>query len=216
MSPSSLLTCKDIQRAKMNGEEYVYRAVYATQNSQALWDLVGKLYPKAVDPATAVAALPSIDWEAVAKAAQESLLGTHRRCRLRTAEECRLRWIHYEMVGASDEEEWTKEEDWAIIQEAESRGSREWVKIAEAVNAAFLEREGGAGHAKRRQGRGRTPVACLRRYQRTLNTTFINRYSWSEEEDRLLRLAVKVCSALNFIWACRGVHLLSGYVRHTC
>ena len=43
--------------------------------------------------------------------------------------------------------------------------------------------------------RRRTPIACLRRFQATLNTSFLRWSKWSEEEDRMLHAAVKVIYA---------------------
>ena len=44
--------------------------------------------------------------------------------------------------------------------------------------------------------RRRTPIACLRRYQATLNTKFIRWTKWTEEEDQTLRAAVEVFTYL--------------------
>lgn len=41
--------------------------------------------------------------------------------------------------------------------------------------------------------RRRTPIACLRRFQATLNTNFVRWSKWTDAEDRLLHAAVKVC-----------------------
>lgn len=44
--------------------------------------------------------------------------------------------------------------------------------------------------------RRRTPIACLRRFQATLNTNFVRWSKWTDEEDRVLRAAVKVCERM--------------------
>lgn len=84
------------------------------------------------------------------------------------------------MSGTADEDVWTKEEDLAIMLEAQARNCREWVKVAEAVRKS----NGGQGR--------RTPLACLRRFQRTLNTKLVTWSRWREEEHRMLVEAVKV------------------------
>lgn len=84
------------------------------------------------------------------------------------------------MPGVADEEFWTKNEDMAIMQEADMRSNREWVQVAEA-----LAKCGG-------EGERRTAVSCLKRFQRTLNTKLLKWNKWSEEEDGLMREAMKV------------------------
>ncbi|CAN0106959.1 unnamed protein product, partial [Hapterophycus canaliculatus] len=85
------------------------------------------------------------------------------------------------MPGSVDEASaaWSKEEDLAILMHAEERGEREWVKIADEVHKA-------TGGLKRR-----SPAACLRRFQFTLNTSFVSRFRWTPEEDRKLYEGIK-------------------------
>ncbi|CAN0144863.1 unnamed protein product, partial [Laminaria digitata] len=155
------------------------------RHRQALWDQVAKMYPDAVKRETAVSALTSVDWGAVAEESYWS--GTtqpskkrRRYGQPRTAEECMLRWMHHDMPGMANDAVWSKEEDMVIIQEADRLDGREWVKVAEAVNEAV---SGDRGR--------RTPVACLKRFQATLNTKLVNWYTWSKEEDMALLDAVK-------------------------
>ena len=154
-----------------------------------MWDEIAERYPDAVKPETAVPALGSIDWRAVAEeshwypTAKPSQKQLRRFAQPRTAEDCMLRWVHHDMPGAVNDAVWTKDEDMVIIQEADRLGGREWVKVAEAVNAA------GSGGGDR--GR-RTPVACLKRFQATLNTNLVKWHKWTKEEDAALLEAVKV------------------------
>lgn len=158
--------------------------------SQTLRAQVAKFHPPAVDPETAWAALGGIDWPVVARAVNDALCskvknkskqGDRARIRVRTAEECKVRWTQHEMPGvAAEDAVWSKGEDMAIMEGAEDLGKRQWVKIADRVNGC-----GGGG------GR-RTPIACLRRFQTVLNTKLLNRDKWSAEEDERLKTATQV------------------------
>ncbi len=69
--------------------------------------------------------------------------------------------------------DWTVEEEKNLLALTKHHGSHNWHLIAEEL------------------GTGRTPVACLRHYQQTLNPELVNSADWSVEEDTLLRDAVE-------------------------
>lgn len=147
------------------------------------------LYPAAVNSTTAVDALYTVDWAAVAS----SIGGINNGCktpsrskRVPTADECRARWTHFEMPGVvSLHETWTKEEDISIIEQVGKYGDRAWVKIADEMAKA----------TGRRAGAGRTPIACFKRFQAALSQGLVSLSRWSETEDAILRQAVEVICA---------------------
>lgn len=161
------------------------------------------MHPPAVDAATAVGALARVDWTAVAAAVREaprSHKTKTRSGRVRTAEECRLRWSNYDMPGSADVEVWSKTEDMTIMEQATIRRGREWVEVAKMVNEC---EEGGGGGGGGGSGGGgglkrRTPVACLRRFQGALNNDLVRWNKWSDREDALLLNAVTVRDWLAF------------------
>lgn len=69
--------------------------------------------------------------------------------------------------------EWTSEEDRQLLELVEKYAEHEWSHIAEEL------------------GTNRTPIACLRHYQQSLNTKLLNNNEWSSEEDLLLKQAVE-------------------------
>ncbi|CAN0336951.1 unnamed protein product [Pylaiella littoralis] len=155
---------------------------WQSEDTKALSNCIAAKYPDAVKSQTAVEALQKIDWEEISRSVVDAIrrnLKRDRSRRTRTAEECRLRWTHVGMLGIVADATWSKEEDLAIIMQAEERGGREWVKIAEEVQKVH-------GGAKRR-----IPIACLRRFQCALNTKFVRWSKWSKKEDQMLHDAVK-------------------------
>lgn len=142
--------------------------------------------PAATDPATATEALGTVDWAAVASrltAKPVSFKTPSRSKRVRTAEECRARWIQHEMPGVvSLFDTWTKDEDMCIMEQVEIHGERAWVKVAKEVAKA----------TGRREGEGRTPIACFKRYQAALNPGLVITSRWSDVEDVALLKAIKV------------------------
>ncbi|CAM9756151.1 unnamed protein product [Ectocarpus sp. 6 AP-2014] len=155
---------------------------WQSRDIKALLDHISAEYPDAVSPVTAEETLRKIDWEKAARSVDQT---THRGIkrqrlrRVRTAEECRLRWTHVDMPGATTGTTWSKEEDLAIMVQADERGGREWVKIAEEVRKV----NGGL--------KQRSAIDCLRRYQATLNTKLVSWNRWSPQEDELLHDAIK-------------------------
>lgn len=114
------------------------------------------------------------------------------------------------MPGPTRANIWTKNEDMVIIEEATARGGREWIKVAEAVEegtaAATSECEGGGGGGggpdgreghTGQQGRRRTAIACLKRFQRALNNDLVEGERWTVEEEAALLGALKVAASLN-------------------
>ena len=73
--------------------------------------------------------------------------------------------------------EWTSEEDRQLLELVEKYAEHEWSHIAEEL------------------GTNRTPIACLRHYQQSLNTKLLNNNEWSSEEDLLLKQAVELLQA---------------------
>lgn len=71
--------------------------------------------------------------------------------------------------------EWSADEDHQLVELVDKYSEHEWSHIAEEL------------------GTHRTPIACLRHYQQTLNTKLLNNSEWSAEEDLLLKQAVEIC-----------------------
>jgi len=71
--------------------------------------------------------------------------------------------------------EWTAEEGSRLLLLADKYSEHHWVNIAEEL------------------GTRRTPMSCLKRYQRTHNSKLLNNDEWSSEEDLLLKAAVESC-----------------------
>ena len=103
------------------------------------------------------------DWKEVAK-----FIPTH------TTMECYMQYTNVQDPEINNSE-WTTEEDAHLLLLAEKYSEHHWVNIAEEL------------------GTRRTPMSCLKRYQRTLNTKLLNNDEWSSEEDLLLKAAVESC-----------------------
>lgn len=107
-----------------------------------------------------------------------------------------LRWVHYDMPGTTRADVWTKDEDMTIIEQAAEFQGTEWVQVAAAVKEETVAgMAGGAGRGGgigKGVGQGRTPIACLKRYQRALNMELVNAQRWTEEEDARLMKAIQV------------------------
>eukprot|EP00752_Nemacystus_decipiens_P003540 g3266.t1 len=171
------------------------QAPWRTAEVEALSKYIAKNHPEVMDPQTAHQSHP-VDWEKAAVFVDKNPRRNNKRDRvhcMRTGEECRLRWMHVGVFGAEADAPWTKEEDLAVMMQAEQRGAREWVKIAEEVQKV----NGGV--------RRRTPIACLRRYQATLNTNFLRWSKWTDEEDRILHAAVKCYGPKNWLMVARDL-----------
>ncbi|CAM9882056.1 unnamed protein product, partial [Ectocarpus sp. 13 AM-2016] len=105
---------------------------WQSRDIKALLDHISAEYPEAVNPVTAEEARRKIDWEKAARSVDQTTHRSIKRQRLRrvrTAEECRLRWTHVDIAGATTDTTWSKEEDLAIMVQADERGAREWVKV---------------------------------------------------------------------------------------
>lgn len=80
---------------------------------------------------------------------------------------CTHRWTHVEMLGGSPDSSWTKEEDLAIMMQAEHRGGREWVKVRVRVRCVLpaeilrLELQHAAVDTRKRSSLSR--VGCMAR-----------------------------------------------------
>lgn len=149
------------------------------------------MHPAATDPKTAAKSVDAVNWNDVADKLEKLphlSKAPPRSKRVRTAEECRLRWVHYEMPGVLRAEGWTRDEDLAILAAAGVLQERQWVKVAEKV-AAVNSTEGIAAVERKR-----TPIACLKRYQSALNTEVVNGDRWTAKESAELRDAVEVCA----------------------
>lgn len=102
-----------------------------------------------------------IDWDIVARTCLPH----------RTAEECRLKWLR-QVSPHINRAMWSSEEDESLLQLAQRYGATHWELIAQQL------------------GTHRTPAQCFMRFQRSLNNKITNS-KWTDEEDRLLALAVK-------------------------
>eukprot|EP00124_Ichthyophonus_hoferi_P001585 Ihof_evm4s86 gene=Ihof_evmTU4s86 len=90
--------------------------------------------------------------------------------RKRSPDECRIQWTNVSHPIVNNEK-WSKKEDIQILELATASPHPNWAIIAESL------------------GTYRTPAACFRRYQRSLNPILI-KCNWKEDEDESLKVAV--------------------------
>ncbi|XP_004364221.2 hypothetical protein CAOG_03382 [Capsaspora owczarzaki ATCC 30864] len=112
--------------------------------------------------------LVGLDWERIARSFVPG----------RTAAECTIQWVNNDHPRIN-KGPWTKEEDIALLKQANLRKKRDWEAIAHAVNT------------------NRTPGQYLRRFQRSLNSLMLHS-KWTVEEDDMLREAIRLYGERNW------------------
>lgn len=107
-----------------------------------------------------------IDWSKVAEAM--SIF-----CKFpRLPMEC-FSYYHNHLDPAINQAKWTQDEERKLAELASRYREHDWIVIAH------------------RLGTARTPLQCLRHYQRTINTKLVSIADWSSEEESLLKHAVE-------------------------
>jgi len=105
--------------------------------------------------------LDGLDWDAIAKLHVPT----------RTAMDCKIQWTQVQHPQIC-KKEFSKTEDQHLLALVKEHKGHDWVSVAQKL------------------GTNRTPAQCLKRYQRSLNTSMM-RGKWTAEEDKQLREAVR-------------------------
>jgi len=95
----------------------------------------------------------------------------------RTAEDCVIQWLNEHPI--INHSAWTRVEENQLVQVANDNNGRDWAKIAEEV------------------GNNRTALQCFRKYLE-LDHLSEARKRWSEEEDAVLREAIRIHGEKNW------------------
>lgn len=94
--------------------------------------------------------------------------------RTHSAMVCYMQYMNVDSPSINNAE-WTPDEDNRLLDLVGKYSEHEWSHVAEEL------------------GTNRTPIACLRHYQQTLNMKLLDNSEWSSEEDLLLKQAVDTC-----------------------